>query len=104
MPHKRNPSGCVIAIAAATRVPGLVAAFLSGMIQEHERAAGGWQSEWQTVADVIEASGSALAAMTGVIEGLTVFPERMRANLAAAGCLEEHPGTAEHFRLKLLEE
>jgi 3-carboxy-cis,cis-muconate cycloisomerase len=83
MPHKQNPSGCAIALAAANRTPGLVSAFLSGMIQEHERGAGGWQSEWPTLAAVIEATGSALAAMAGVLEGLTVYPDRMRANLAA---------------------
>jgi len=83
MPNKRNPSGCTVALAAANRMPGLVAAFLSGMIQEHERAAGGWQAEWATVSSAIETTGSALAAMTGAIEGLSVDGDRMRANLAA---------------------
>jgi len=83
MPHKRNPAGSVLALAAASRMPGLVAAFLSGMVQEHERAAGGWQAEWPIVADVIETTGSALAAIAGAIDGLTVYPERMRANLEA---------------------
>ncbi len=83
MPHKRNPSGSVLALAATTRMPGLVAAFLGGMVQEHERAAGGWQAEWPIVADVIETTGSALAAMVGAIDGLTVYPDRMRANLEA---------------------
>ena len=31
MPNKRNPSGSVVALAAAARVPGLVAAFLASM-------------------------------------------------------------------------
>jgi 3-carboxy-cis,cis-muconate cycloisomerase len=83
MPNKRNPSGCVIGLAAAVRMPGLVASFLSGMVQEHERGAGGWQAEWQTLAAAIETTGSALAAMAGVVDGLTVYPDRMRANLAA---------------------
>lgn len=83
MPNKQNPSGCAIALAAATRTPGLVSAFLSGMIQEHERSVGGWQAEWPTLAAVMEATGSALAAMAGTIDGLTVYPERMRVNLAA---------------------
>jgi 3-carboxy-cis,cis-muconate cycloisomerase len=83
MPNKRNPSGCVIALAATNRTPGLVAAFLAGMVQEHERAAGGWQAEWQTLAELIEATGSALAAVAGVIDGLAVFPDRMLANLGA---------------------
>ena len=85
MPNKRNPAGSVVALAAAARVPGLVAAFLSGMVQEHERAAGGWQAEWQTAVAVVEATGAALYAMAGVAENLTVDPERMRANLSAAG-------------------
>jgi 3-carboxy-cis,cis-muconate cycloisomerase len=82
MPHKRNPSGCVVALAAANRTPGLVAAFLAGLVQEHERAAGAWQAEWQTLAGLIEATGSALAAVAGVMGGLTVYPDRMLANLA----------------------
>jgi 3-carboxy-cis,cis-muconate cycloisomerase len=84
MQHKRNPAGSVVTLAAAARVPGLVAAFLAAMPQEHERAAGGWQSEWPTVADVVQSVGSALAAVAGTVEGLTVHPDRMRANLEAA--------------------
>ena len=83
MPNKQNPSGCVIALAAANRTPGLAAAFLSGMVVEHERGAGGWQAEWPTLAAMVEAAGSAVAAMAGVIDGLTVYPDRMRANIAA---------------------
>jgi 3-carboxy-cis,cis-muconate cycloisomerase len=83
MPNKQNPSGCAIALAAANRTPGLVSSFLSGMVQEHERSVGGWQAEWPTVSATIEATGIALAAMAATIEGLTVYPERMRANLAA---------------------
>jgi 3-carboxy-cis,cis-muconate cycloisomerase len=83
MPNKRNPAGSVLAIASATRVPGLVATYLSAMLQEHERAAGGWQAEWPVVAGVIETTGSALAAMADVFQGLAVYPERMRANLQA---------------------
>jgi 3-carboxy-cis,cis-muconate cycloisomerase len=83
MPNKRNPAGSVLALAAATRMPGLVAAFLAGMVQEHERAAGAWQAEWPGVASAIETTGSALAAIADAIDGLTVYPERMRANLDA---------------------
>jgi 3-carboxy-cis,cis-muconate cycloisomerase len=83
MPHKRNPAGSAVALAAAGRVPGLVAAYLGGMAQEHERAAGAWQAEWQTVADVVQATGSALAAVVEVMDGLTVDEGSMRANLAA---------------------
>ena len=83
MPHKRNPSGCVVALAAANRIPGLVANFLSGMVQEHERATGSWQAEWPTVAALIQATGASAASMAEVAEGLTVDVDRMRANIDA---------------------
>lgn len=81
MPHKRNPAGCAVALAAATRTPALVATFLGGMVQEHERAVGGWHAEWPTIAGIVQATGAALAAMTRVIGGLEVFPDRMRSNI-----------------------
>jgi 3-carboxy-cis,cis-muconate cycloisomerase len=83
MPHKHNPVGCIVTLAAANRVPGLVASFLSGMVQEHERAAGGWQAEWPTVADVVESTGLATASMAEVVAGLGVDPARMRSNIEA---------------------
>lgn len=83
MPHKRNPAGCAIVLAAATRVPGLVATFLSGMLQEHERSAGGWHAEWPTVASTVQATGAALSSMADVAEGLAVDPDAMRRNLDA---------------------
>jgi len=83
MPHKRNPSGCLVTLAASNRVPGLVATFLSAMVQEHERAAGSWQAEWPTVAALMQATGVAAASMAEVAEGLSVDRARMRANLDA---------------------
>jgi 3-carboxy-cis,cis-muconate cycloisomerase len=85
MPHKRNPTGCSLAIAAASRVPGMVANFLAGMAQEHERGAGGWQAEWTTIARVMEDTALALASMSEVAEGLTVDANRMRAAIDATG-------------------
>lgn len=81
MPQKRNPIASSIALAAVYRVPGLVAAFLSQMVQEHERAVGGLQAEWTTVAAVIQSTGVAIASMAEATEGLTVNKERMRENL-----------------------
>jgi 3-carboxy-cis,cis-muconate cycloisomerase len=83
MPHKCNPVGSVVTQAAALRVPGLVSGFLSAMVQEHERAAGGWQAEWSIVSGVIQNTGLAIACMAEVAEGLVVDPERMRANISA---------------------
>jgi len=83
MPHKANPAGCTQALAAINGVPGMVSAFLSAMVQEQERAVGGWQSEWPIVAGVIQRTGLAVAAMAEAAEGLTINPARMRANLDA---------------------
>ncbi len=83
MPHKRNPTACMLAIAAAKRTPGLVADFFAGMVQEHERAVGGWQAEWATVHAMLQSAGVALEAMVEVAEGLTVDAARMRRNIEA---------------------
>jgi len=82
MPHKRNPIACALTLAAAERVPVLVASFLSAMVQEHERAVGGWQSEWPTVASIVQSTGSAASSLAEVAVGLSVDPARMRQNIA----------------------
>jgi 3-carboxy-cis,cis-muconate cycloisomerase len=81
MPHKRNPVGCAVALSAAVRVPGLVAAMLAGMVQEHERALGGWQAEWDTLPQIVLLAAGSLRQMREAAEGLQVDPAAMRANL-----------------------
>jgi 3-carboxy-cis,cis-muconate cycloisomerase len=83
MPHKRNPTGCALALAAVNRIPGLVASFLNGMVQEHERAVGGWQAEWPVVVSAVQATGLAVGSLAEVAEGLVVDESRMRQNLQA---------------------
>jgi 3-carboxy-cis,cis-muconate cycloisomerase len=83
MPHKRNPTACMLTIAAAKRTPGLLANFIAGMVQEHERAAGGWQAEWASVQGIVQSAGVALESMAEVAEGLTVDAARMRSNIEA---------------------
>jgi 3-carboxy-cis,cis-muconate cycloisomerase len=81
MPHKQNPIACSLALASATRVPGLVASFLSAMVQEHERGVGGWQAEWQIVASVVQSLALAAESMAEVAEGLTIDRKKMQANI-----------------------
>ena len=81
MPHKQNPVGCAVALAAATRMPGIVSAALSGLVQEHERAVGSWHAEMPTIVGAIQTTGAALAAMSEVASHLTVDAARMRANI-----------------------
>jgi 3-carboxy-cis,cis-muconate cycloisomerase len=81
MPHKRNPVGCAATLTAAVRVPALVSTMLSGMVQEHERALGGWQAEWDTLPEIVQLTAGALQQMKQVASGLTVDVARMRDNL-----------------------
>jgi 3-carboxy-cis,cis-muconate cycloisomerase len=81
MPNKRNPTACALTLAAAHRVPGLVASFLSAMLQEHERGVGGWQAEWPIIATVIQSTGVAIDSMAEVAEGLSVDARKMRLNI-----------------------
>jgi 3-carboxy-cis,cis-muconate cycloisomerase len=87
LPHKRNPVGSVVAIACARRVRGAAGVLLEAMPQEHERAAGAWQSEWAPLSDALALTGGAASAVREALEGLEVKPERMRHNLDATGGL-----------------
>jgi 3-carboxy-cis,cis-muconate cycloisomerase len=85
MAHKRNPTGCQIALSAALRTPGLAATILSALPQEHERGLGGWQAEAPVLVELFQLTHGALLAMAPVAEGLEVDTGKMRANLDAAG-------------------
>jgi 3-carboxy-cis,cis-muconate cycloisomerase len=87
MPHKRNPVAAVAVTACTARVPGLVATMLAAMPQEHERAAGGWHAEWEPQRELLRLVGSAASWCRELLEHLEVDPDRMRANLDAAGGL-----------------
>ncbi|HEX7385517.1 MAG TPA: 3-carboxy-cis,cis-muconate cycloisomerase [Burkholderiaceae bacterium] len=81
MPHKRNPVACMLALAAAERVPARVAALLHAMAQEHERGLGNWQAEGAEWAGLFVALHGGLKALADAAEGLQVDTERMRANI-----------------------
>ncbi|KQV57931.1 3-carboxy-cis,cis-muconate cycloisomerase [Caulobacter sp. Root343] len=86
MAHKRNPTGCQVALSAAVRAPHLAATVLSALaFQHHERGLGGWQVEAPVLAELFQLTHGALSAMALVVEGLEVDPARMAANLVAAG-------------------
>ena len=83
MPHKRNPVGAALTLAAANRAPQLAATIVSAMVQEHERALGGWQSEWPTIAALCETLGSAVEAMKEVAPGLVLSIDAIQGNMDA---------------------
>lgn len=85
MAHKHNPVAAISALACAQRTPGLVATMLAAMAGEHERAAGAWQAEWETLPELIALTGSAAAWTRDSLTGLKIHPERMATNLEASG-------------------
>jgi 3-carboxy-cis,cis-muconate cycloisomerase len=95
MAHKRNPTGCQVALSAALRTPGLAATIFAAMPQEHERGLGGWQAEGPVLADLFCLAHGAVLAMLPVVEGLDVDPQAMAANLAAAGVGDDTGETAD---------
>jgi 3-carboxy-cis,cis-muconate cycloisomerase len=87
MPHKRNPSAAVRARAGALRAQAAAGTVLAAMAQEHERAAGAWQAEWEPLREALALTGGAAAALRESLAGLVVDAGRMRANLDATGGL-----------------
>jgi 3-carboxy-cis,cis-muconate cycloisomerase len=85
MPHKRNPVGCVHALAAAARLPGLMASLYASGIGEHERALGGWQAELGLVPEIASALGTSLDFLDTIAGSLVVDAGRMRDNLQRYG-------------------
>jgi 3-carboxy-cis,cis-muconate cycloisomerase len=82
MAHKRNPVGAIRARAAARHVRGAASILMEAMAGEHERAAGAWQSEWGALSAALAYTGGAAWSLREALDGLTVDPERMAANLA----------------------
>ncbi|AHY46346.1 3-carboxy-cis,cis-muconate cycloisomerase [Rubrobacter radiotolerans] len=83
LPHKRNPVLSVTARASARRAQDLAHTVQTAMAAEHERAAGVWHSEWEPLSEALALVGGAAENVREVLEGLEVYPERMRKNLDA---------------------
>jgi 3-carboxy-cis,cis-muconate cycloisomerase len=109
MPHKRNPVSSAVILAAALRVPSLVATMLVSLVQEHERGLGGWHTEWETLPEIFRLTAGALAHMKQVVDGLEIHPGQMLANLqqthglvlaeAVAFALGEHIGREQSHKI-----
>ncbi|MBM3375173.1 MAG: 3-carboxy-cis,cis-muconate cycloisomerase [Betaproteobacteria bacterium] len=81
MPHKRNPVHCAAILTQATFLPGLLGVLASALPQEHERALGGWQAEWQAMPEILQGTESALQQSVALLAGLEVRSQTMRANV-----------------------
>ena len=81
MPHKRNPVEATAALACSRLAIGMVPVLLGAGAQEHERAAGGWQAEWQAVPQLFRFTSGAVQWVLRAMISLQVDAERMQANL-----------------------
>lgn len=87
LPHKHNPITSAVVLAAGMRVPPLVSTMLSCMAQEHQRALGIWQAEWETIPEIVCLTGGALHHLAQMLPGLEVHSDRMLQNLEATNGL-----------------
>ncbi len=92
MPHKRNPVGATVILAAFAAARGHAATLLDAMPAAHERPAGPWHAEWHALPQLFGLASGALREARALAEGLTVDAGRMRANLdLTAACSSPMP-------------
>jgi len=87
MPQKRNPKLCQDIIAASAEIRAIVPLALESMMTEHEADRTTTLMADSAEARACIATGDMLARLTTVLRGLTLRPERMRANLDLSGGL-----------------
>ncbi|WP_243058503.1 lyase family protein [Nocardioides sp. SR21] len=86
MPNKANPVLSVLVRRAALTTPQLAATLhLAAAQQVDDRADGGWHAEWATLRDLVRRTLVAVSQTADLVADLRVAPDRMAANLAAAG-------------------
>lgn len=83
LPHKRNPVGAAAIRANHRRISGLMATMTICLEQEHERAAGAWAAEWETMRDLFVLAGGSIERLAEMLCPLEVDAARMRSNLDA---------------------
>lgn len=81
MPHKRNPVAAASILAAANRVPALMASVYQSMVQEHERALGAWHAEWLAIPEIFQLCAGALERGSEVLGHMQVNADAMQRNL-----------------------
>ena len=87
MPQKINPIASEVVIGASGVAGALASSLLRMQEAGHERAAGEWQIEWQTIPQLGVLAGTALRQTLSIVDGLRVDPQQMRVNLDRDGGL-----------------
>jgi adenylosuccinate lyase len=87
MPQKRNPKLSQDIIAAAAQIRALVPLALEAMQTEHEADRTTSIMMSRAISQACELTGDLLQRMIVLLDGLQVFPDRMRENLDLSGGL-----------------
>ena len=87
MPHKRNPVLTENLTGQARLIRGMVLPAMENAALWHERDISHSSVERQIAPDATVALDFSLARLTGVVDRLVVYPERMQANVDALGGL-----------------
>ena len=87
MPHKRNPEKCERVCGLSRLLRGYAVAVLESQALWHERDISHSSVERVALADATTLLHYALCLMTEIVEGMRVYPERMRQNLELTGGL-----------------
>jgi adenylosuccinate lyase len=82
MPHKRNPIGCEQIVGLARLIRGNAMAALENVALWHERDISHSSVERVILPDSFIALDHMLRRFTRIVDGMVVYPERMRENLA----------------------
>lgn len=81
LPHKRNPVAAAAVATAARQGLALLPVLYGSLVAEHQRPVGAWQSEWESLSQLLALAGSAVAQTAETVAGLEVHADAMRANL-----------------------
>jgi adenylosuccinate lyase len=81
MPHKRNPihSEWIIVLSRILRYNAAIA--METMVQENERDASAWKTEWIIIPESFVMASSILGHLQSILVGLVVHPARMEENM-----------------------
>jgi 3-carboxy-cis,cis-muconate cycloisomerase len=85
LPQKRNPVGAAAVSSAHRQASALISVLFAGMANEHERALGGWQAEWETLTALLRLAGGVASSVAETVGGLEIDTGAMSANLALTG-------------------
>lgn len=97
MPQKANPIDSEAIVGMAASAAAAAGSLYRAMEAGHERSAGEWQIEWHVLPQVAVLASGCLAIAGRVVRGLSVYPERMAANLE----LEQGRTLAEAYMFQL---